>query len=395
MKTKKLPQGWKEVELGEITLVDSGQGAPQGEKFFGGDKLFVRAGDLNNLTGGIYVGNFCGKITDEAIKKYKLKLYKKGSIVFPKSGMSVLTGNIAILKEDSYIVNHLAIIEPSKDTNNLFLFYLFKKIGVENLTQNNAYPSIRISDIKDLKIPLPPLETQKKIVAVLEKAESLKEKRKRALEHSDDYLKSLFYEMFLKEKDKLAIAKLENYCIQIIDIEHKMPKAVERGVPFLSAKDVVGSKINFDNVKTISEEDHLRLNKRCNPEESDILYSRIGSIGVAKRIKASKKFSISYSLILIKPDHNKINNIFLEFALNSDFVFHQAKSHTRGIGVPDLNMKTIKNLKIPLPPLDLQKKFASIVEKVEKLKEKQAKSRDEIDELFNSLMQRAFRGELV
>ena len=111
----KFLDGWRQFELGKINLVNSGQGAPQGEKYFGGTEVFVRARDLNNLSEGYYVGDFCSKITKEAIKKYKLKKYKKGSIVFPKSGMAIKTNNIAILKYNSYVVNHLAILEPNNE----------------------------------------------------------------------------------------------------------------------------------------------------------------------------------------------------------------------------------------------------------------------------------------
>ena len=81
--------------------------------------------------------------------------------------------------------------------------------------------------------------------------------------------------------------------------------------------------------------------------------------------------------------------------MNSRFIKKQADSRIKGIGVPDLHLIEIKNFKIPLPPIKLQEKFVSIVQEVEKLKEKQNTSKIEIDELFNSLMQKAFTGELV
>ena len=64
---------WKEVKLREIALVDSGQGAPQGENYFNGEDIFIRAGDLNNLTNNLYVGDYCEKITEEAIGKRVFK----------------------------------------------------------------------------------------------------------------------------------------------------------------------------------------------------------------------------------------------------------------------------------------------------------------------------------
>jgi len=153
-----LPNGWDEFKIEDIATVDSGQGAPQGDEWYNGSKTFVKAGDLNALTENKYVGNFCLKVNDEAIKKYNLKEYSANCIVFPKSGMSVKTDNIALLKSDSYVVNHLAVIKVTKNELCIpeYLFYLFRRIRISNLSLNDSYPSIRLNDIRKLNIPLPP-----------------------------------------------------------------------------------------------------------------------------------------------------------------------------------------------------------------------------------------------
>ena len=89
-----------------------------------------------------------------------------------------------------------------------------------------------------------------------------------------------------------------------------------------------------------------------------------------------------------------INTTYLASYLTSDLVLRQAKHGTRGIGVPDLGMREIKDFLIAVPPIELQNKFASIVKEVEGMKEQQKHSKNHIDKLFNALMQKAFRGEL-
>jgi hypothetical protein len=182
IKEKELPKNWKLVELGEICSVDSGQGAPQKEEDFTGDEIFVKAGDLNKLTKNKFVGDFCKKINSNTIINYKLKKYLKNSIVFPKSGMSIMKGNIALLKYDSYIVNHLAIIKEKNNLINInYIFYYIKKLGVAQFCKNDAYPSIRLSDLNIFKIPIPhtvdgkpDLQAQQRIVYKLELIETLK-----------------------------------------------------------------------------------------------------------------------------------------------------------------------------------------------------------------------------
>src|SRR3989304_9884742 len=129
----KLPNGGQEVKIQEIARVDSGQGAPQGEEWYVGNEVFVKAGDLNSLTEGKYVGEHCKRVNDNAVTQYKLRKYPKNSIVFPKSGMSVKTDNIALLKYDSYVVNHLAIVKVNEDLcSEKYLYYLFKWKKISN-----------------------------------------------------------------------------------------------------------------------------------------------------------------------------------------------------------------------------------------------------------------------
>jgi type I restriction enzyme S subunit len=91
----------------------------------------------------------------------------------------------------------------------------------------------------------------------------------------------------------------------------------------------------------------------------------------------------------------QLNSIYLFYLLKENSFKAQLIGFNRGVRQGNISNQDIKNLIIPLPPLPLQQKFASIVEHIEKLKEKQQKSKEEIDNLFNSLMQKAFNGELV
>ena len=148
---------WQEKTLQDIAFVDSGQGAPQGEKWYNGDEIFVKAGDLNDLTNGKYVGDHCKRIGKDTVLHYRLKKYPKNAIVFPKSGMSIKTDNIALLKYESYVVNHLAIVSLKKDDEILskYLYYFLKQKKVSNLSLNSGYPSIRLSDLNKIRIRIP------------------------------------------------------------------------------------------------------------------------------------------------------------------------------------------------------------------------------------------------
>ena len=142
-------------------------------------------------------------------------------------------------------------------------------------------------------------------------------------------------------------------------------KSVEKGVLFLSAKDLLNDgTINYtQNVKYISEQDYERLSTKSSPQKGDIIYSRIGAcLGKARIVKEDIKFLVSYSCCTVKP--LLINTKYLRYILDDAFVLNQAKKKTQSIGVPDLGMAEIKKFRIPIPPLAEQKR---IVDKINEI----------------------------
>lgn len=158
-------------------------------------------------------------------------------------------------------------------------------------------------------------------------------------------------------------ASLQTLCEQIGDIDHKMPRAVDIGVPFLSARDLKdGGLLDFSNPKYISEEDFTRLSRKVLPKRDDIIYSRIGArLGKARLVEVDARFLISYSCCLIRPKHEFIDKRYLQIFLDSHLALQQAHSGVQSIGVPDLGLGEIKAYRIPVPPLAEQHRIVAKV----------------------------------
>jgi type I restriction enzyme S subunit len=163
-------------------------------------------------------------------------------------------------------------------------------------------------------------------------------------------------------------ARLEELCSLIVDIAHQMPKSVDDGVKFISAKDLLDDgTINFErNIKLISEEDFENLAKRVRPQRGDIIYSRIGArLGKARIVNTDEKFMVSYSCCVIRPLLFDLE--YLNFYLDSGIVLDQAQGHTKSIGVPDLGMKKIKSFLIAVPPLQEQQRIVARANELKRL----------------------------
>ena len=183
-------------------------------------------------------------------------------------------------------------------------------------------------------------------------------------------------------------------CYFVKDGPHKSPKYQESGIPFISVNNIISGKWNLDNVKYILEEDHEIFKKRCHAEKGDMLYTKGGTTGFAKYVDIDLDFSNWVHVAVLKYDKNKLNGRFFEAMLNSDYCYKQSQQYTRGIANRDLVLGQMKKIKLFLPPIEQQNKFAKIVEKVEAQKQKNELVIEQMNNLFNSLSQRAFKGEL-
>ena len=133
-------------------------------------------------------------IPEDANKGFKL--FPKGTIVFAKSGMSAKIGRVHQIRRDSYLVSHLAAVVPGPQADSNYLRHWFRHFPPSRLIANDAYPSIRTSEIASIKLPLVSLSEQKRIAAILDKAEDIRRKRQQAMAMAEEFLRSVFLDMF-------------------------------------------------------------------------------------------------------------------------------------------------------------------------------------------------------
>ncbi|MEL7597107.1 MAG: restriction endonuclease subunit S [Clostridiaceae bacterium] len=189
-------------------------------------------------------------------------------------------------------------------------------------------------------------------------------------------------------------ATLDEVCTFIKDGPHASPKYVEHGVPFVSVNNIINDFWDFSNVKYISRDDYEVFSKRCKPEKGDILYTKGGTTGFAKYVDIDIEFCNWVHLAVLKYNRDIMNGIFLTKMLNTNYCYAQSQRYTRGIANRDLVLSQMKLIKVFVPPIELQNQFAAFVNQVDKLKFEMQKSLEELENLFNSLMQKAFNGEL-
>lgn len=285
--------------------------------------------------------------------------------------------------------------ETVLDTRYLYWF-LFKYVEkLRELSIGGVIKYIKINNLTDPIIPLPPLKDQKRIVKILDEADALRQKRKQAIGLLDDYLKSVFLEMFgdpVTNEKGWEVKELGKIC-DVRDGTHDSPKYQSDGFPLITSKNIKDNCIDFSEVNLISEKDFISINKRSLVEDGDILMPMIGTIGNPIIVKKDRDFAIK-NVALIKFNKEIVNNIYIKNLLGSYFLDNYISKKSRGGTQKFLSLSDIRNIEIPIPDINVQNKFSKLVSETESLKQKMTNQSAELETQFQALMQKAFKGEL-
>lgn len=365
------------IKLGEIAKIVAGSTAPKENQFNDSTGLpFIRAGHLEALCNN-YDLNRLPRV-DESNKDIKKQVrVPKNTIVFAKSGMSCMKARVYQTTEESYIVNHLAGIICSEKVNPSYLKYYFMINKPNRLVIDESYPSIRLSDISNMNIYIPNLEIQLKIANILDKANNLIDKRKEQIESLDELVKSRFIEMFgnvITNSNAWETELLGEIC------DLKAGKNIK-------AKDIYEN--NSEDLYPCYGGNGLRGYVKNYSHEGNInLIGRQGALcGNVKYAKG--KFYATEHAVVTQPKVS-INSYWLYYVLTE----LDLNRLSTGAAQPGLTVGKLNEVEIPKVPIELQNQFADFVKQVDKLKFEMEKSLKELEDNFNSLMQKAFKGEL-
>ncbi|MFP8643360.1 restriction endonuclease subunit S [Priestia aryabhattai] len=222
-------------------------------------------------------------------------------------------------------------------------------------------------------------------------------KKKKTLE--DLLEESLIKEEQLYDRPENWVVVKTNAVVDVRDGTHDTPTYQEEGIPLITSKNLKNGKLDFTNVKYISEEAHFEISKRSNVEANDILFAMIGTIGNPVLVEQiSQEFSIK-NVALFKPDIQRLDCKYLYYYLQSPVYKHYLKSNEKGSTQKFIPLNVLRNAPLYFPPLNEQKRIAEKVERLLNKVEKAKRLIEEAKETFNfrraSVLDKAFRGELT
>lgn len=316
------------------------------------------------------------------------------------------TGEVQYSKKKCWPIDTTYYVKESEEYSLTFFYFLLRKLRLSDLDKSTAIPGLNRNDAYRIKIFLPPLPIQKQIAEILEQAYKAKQKRKEANKLTDEFLQSVFIEMFgdpIKNPKGWDIIHFGEIISVPMDYHSNGSyETLRDNVQLLDTPDYaymirttdLEKKDYETNVKYISKSAYEFLTK-SKIFGGEIIMNKIGSAGQVYFMPyLNRKISLGMNQFGLRFSE-KANNVFIYYLLKSNYGASIINKKVQGAVTKTITKEAVRGLLIPLPPLKLQQQFAEIVNKTEALKEKQKQSEQELENLFQSLMQKAFKGELM
>jgi type I restriction enzyme S subunit len=381
-----ISQAWSKTVLGEVANLIGGSQPPKSD-FISEEKdgyirlLQIRDYKTDNYKTYIPIDKarrFCSK-DDVMIGRY-------GPPVF-----QILRGlegsyNVALMKA-----------EPVDGVDKNYLYYLLKQDAlfrlIDGLSQRTAGQSgVDMDALRSYPVLLPPLTEQKRIAAILDKADSLRRKNQQAIQLADQFLRAVFLDMFgdpVTNPKGWDIVKVGSIVDCIVPGRDK-PKSFTGNIPWVTTNDLCHLGLTYEPKKFLGLTDfEVKEVKAKIVPKGSVLMTCVGDLGVLS--VSGKDIVINQQLHAFLPSP-KINNMFLMYALSlqKNFMLNMASNTT----VPYMNKTICNSVPLIVPPVNDQNRFGEIYEKAQAKLIKMEQSETKCSELCNSLSQKAFAGKL-
>lgn len=386
---------WPSLKLEEIADIQAG-GTPSRTKieyWENGTIPWVKIGDIK----GKYVNCVSEHITPQGVKNSAAKIFKKNTILYT---IFATLGEVSILNFDATTNQAIAGIVPNETVviSDYLYFYLKSiKESVIDAGRGVAQNNINLSILRNFNIPLPPLSEQKRIAEILDTADSIRQKRKAAITKLDELAQSIFIEMFgdpVKNEKGWRCYKLKDFAnvrTGATPSRKEVEKYYKNGsIPWVKTTEIKG--IDIESTEELITTYALKeTNCKLFPVNTILLamYGQGKTRGQVGMLKIEAATNQACAAII---PSEQINTLYLYNLLSNSYLY--LRNLSRGGNQENLNLNIVSNYIIPVPPMLLQQRFATIISENQKIKTQHQHALAKEELLFSSLQHQAFSGEL-
>jgi len=354
------------VKLEDVAVVETGNSAPQNRALFEGGKYpFFRTSDVGkvHLSKKLTVTN--DYLNDKGIEG--LKLFSKGTILIPKSGASTYLNHRVVMGIDGYVSAHLAAI--TADNNKILtelLYELLVMVDAREIKANNDYPSLNEADIKNIKIPLPPLDIQQAIVTECTKIDDEFNASRKTIEENKRKIAEIFENLNeIYNAKRYNWQKLRDMQILINEFAINPAETPDKEFIYIDIDAIENGTGNFSVEQKIFGRKAPSRARRIAKSGSIIISTvrpNLKGFAFIETEIANAIYSTGFA-ILQSSDENVLLNkwIYFCFMYADNLMIQMIEAMPKG-QYPSINKSDIENLKIPVPPLSVQQEIVAEIE---------------------------------
>ena len=382
------------VRLGDVCTVVSGTTPKSTQpEYWDGDLNWVTPAELTDESDVIYESQ--RKITSQAVADSSLKSFPAGTVLLSSRAP---IGKVAIAGTEMYCNQGFKNLICSDKIYNRYLYHFLKNNTdyLNSLGRGATFKEISKGIVENIEIPLPSLDDQRKIAAVLDKVSDLIAKRRQQLDKLDEMVNARFVEMFgdpVSNPMSWPVRRFSEYIKFLTSGSRGWAKFyADNGEYFITIKNVKNCRITVDDVQHIIPPDNTEA-KRTRVQEGDLLISitaDLGRTGVVTKEIAEHGGYINQHLTCIRIKKDSLNPLYVAYYMESEAGKAQFQSKNQSAVKAGLNFDSIKSLHLTVPPLTLQNAFVIFVEKIEKDKLIINRSLEKLETLKKALMQEYF-----
>jgi type I restriction enzyme S subunit len=392
------------VQLREVAGVGAGNPAPQGTRYFeGGDYPFVRTQDVGRVHHDSGLAETTDKVNDIGVAECGLTLWPSRALLVPKSGASTFLNHRVLTAIEAYVSSHLAIVTAGRHVVPEYLYYWSLTLDARLVAPDNNYPSLRLSDLEEVWLPVPPLPVQERIVEILQRADAIRRKRQHALDLAEIILLASFIHMFgdpLENSNGFPTRPLG----KLASVRSGVTKGRALGgketveAPYLRVANVQDGYLDLSEIKTVrvlpGELEKYRL------EVGDVLMTEGGDPDKLGRgsIWHEQIPGCIYQnhVFRVRTDRDQLTPEYLAALLRTryakDYFFRCAK---RTSNLASINSTQVKGLPVPVAPKDMQDRFVAAVSRWQDLSLRLTATLRTAVSTYQSLLNHAFTGKLT
>lgn len=330
-------------------------------------------------------------LTAAGLANSSAKVVPAGTILVAMYGS---IGKLGIAGRNLCTSQAIAFAQPDEtvvDPRFLFHFLLAQRSHLQARGRGGTQMNIGQADLKEWPISLPPLEEQRRIAAILDKADAIRAKRRQVLAHLDALTQSIFHDMFSHvDLSSRQVSELA----AVWDCPHSTPRWTDSGFVCVRTPNLIAGDWDWSDRRFVDDGQFKARTRGGGARPGDIILSREGTVGVAAIVQPGMEICMGQRLVQLRPNLDLVRSEYLLAYLLRALRPERIQQLMVGSTAQHLNVRDLRGLPVPVAPMDLQREFVSRAHRIGTQRVAARSAAGESERLFASLQSRAFRGEL-